>query len=135
MAHNDFLPVEDNISSKKSVKKQIIWTVVIIILAFFLGALSIGGTYGFETRERITAYCKKCSSYVEDYIYQVSTGAVIVMLITIGLTFFFTLGMLLIQSIDWKEPEKCKKYLRCFHIAILILTICGIAAGITGLVD
>jgi hypothetical protein len=56
------------------------------------------------------------------------------MLITIGLTFFLTLGILLLKSIDWKEPDKCEKTLHYFYLAILVLSIVGVFSGIIGLI-
>ncbi|MDR1348063.1 MAG: hypothetical protein LBJ63_06515 [Prevotellaceae bacterium] len=121
MAHNDFLPVEDNISSKKSVKKQIIWTAAITIL---LGVLALAAI-----EERTYHDVSNQSGF-----YEATTNSTIVMLITIGFTFFLILGMLLLKSIEWQYPEKREKTLHFFYLAILVLSIIGIFLGIIGLI-
>ena len=120
MAHNDFMPVTEN-PPKRSKKKEIIWVTVITIF-LVLGALVLI----LNCRYR---YVEKPTNYIPEYT-KVST---IIMLITIGITFFLTLGMLLLKSIEWKDPEKCERILHYFYLAILVLSIAGIASGITGL--
>ena len=116
MARNDFLPVTDD-RPKKSTKKQVIWTAVITVIVVFF---TIPLVYGL--------------GYHNEYNYAI-TGSVIVMMISIGLTFFLNLGILLLKSIEWKEPEKCDRTLHYFYLTILVLTLVGLTAGITGLVD
>jgi magnesium-transporting ATPase (P-type) len=115
MAQNDFLPVTDD-RPKKSVKKQIIWASVITLFIGFWALVLIASFPDYDNNFR---YAK---------------GSTIIMLISVGITFFLTLGMLLLKSIEWKEPEKCERTLHYFYLAILVLSIVGIFSGILGLI-
>ena len=120
MAHNDFLPIEDN-TSKKSIKKQIIWTTLITIVLGFFALFGV-----------IEGYARNVE--YQSWYFDHATSAVIIMLITAGLTFFLILSILLLKSIEWKDPIKCENTLHYFYLAILVLTIVGIFSGIVGLI-
>jgi hypothetical protein len=132
MADNDFLPVTDD-KPKKSVKKQIIWTVVITLVLGFIAYLGL-----INTTEHNRVYDKEylahhANNNLRIIFREITTNSTRIMLITVCFTFFLTLGMLLLKSIEWKEPEKCEKTLHYFYLAILVLSIVGIFTGIAGL--
>jgi Sec-independent protein secretion pathway component TatC len=116
MAHNDFMQVTDD-KPKKSVKKQIIWTTVITLILGFFAFLEI--------------ICYNHHYKIDNY--EIING-VTLMLVSIGCIFFMTLFILLMNSIEWQEPEKCKKTLHYFYLAILVLSIVGLVSGITALI-
>jgi uncharacterized membrane protein YfcA len=109
MAHNDYLPITDE-TQKKSKKNEIIWTTLITI---FLGFWAVVLIFDFDR--------------------DLTKGSTIVMLISTGFTFFLILGIMLLKSIKWAEPEKCEKTLHYFYLIILVLSIVGIFSGIIGL--
>jgi H+/Cl- antiporter ClcA len=121
MAHNDFIPVTDE-QPKKSVKKQMTWTAIItVVISCFAYILIYNGRQ----------YHNFPSS--QSYFYEWTTITTIVLLIVVGLIFFLTLGILLLKSIEWKDPKKCEKTLHYFYLALLVLSMVGVFSGIVGL--